>query len=385
MIAQMICFASAYGIVVVLANSIDGGQTGGLYSFLEENGFYVVKANASTFTTYQNSELIIILGGQNAPEGIGAFSHRILSQADEEYLISSETGRGVYSAQDVWSVGQQVIVYAGYDEQQTKTAWEENENRILDYAPKNNLRVQVTGISACTSAKFNEIYFNITNLNASQTVWETNNPDDYITVYCNRTQIKNFMLFERKAGGTSYGRNDLMHKTIEGEYRLKVACARQVGGWVDDLAECSLVTVNVTLPRDCGYCTFNPNTISPEPALAQSGGDAFISSPQEDSIVSVWSNGVGFLVNVTNNGTTDAENARLNAATSSGKRLQTNYNTFNVKSGESKEILVRVTSQQVLSNDSIILWLDGGSNITVRVDKKVQEMPPPYCSLCHRG
>jgi len=389
LLAQFISYASASaGLVVVLANSIDGSAAGGLYSFLSSSGFQAVSVNSTEFPGLRNSTLVIILGGQNAPEGVGEFSGKILSSDDQEYLESSNASRGLYYGNDVWALGQQVFVFAGYDEAGTMAAWKDNKNRFASeagiQAPQSSgLRIQVSGVTPCNSVKFNEIFFSIASENATQAAWGVNNPDEYVSLQCDESEVNNLVIFERKAGGSNYARNDFMHKTIEGDYRLKVACDRDIASWVADIADCSQVMINITLPRDCGYCVFNPAGVNAGVKNpAEVSPDVYISSPKEGDSVSVWNKGVGFIANISNNGTLDMDNVKLNAITSSGKILETNYNFFSVGANQTKQILVRVNAQQVVENDSIVLWLDGAANTTIRVDRHVMETVPLYCSFC---
>ena len=384
--AYLACFACAYeSSVVVLSNSVDGPLAFKLYSFLEGRGVAVARADAISFNPNQTQGVIIILGGQNAPEGVGSYAGAVLSNADREYLTSSDSASGVFSGVDVWAENQTVIVFAGYDELQTKTAWERNLDRIPGIPSGRKIAVDIFDVSACSSVKFNEILFNITTSGTNQAAWGVNEPDKYITFYCDGSEVRNLAIFERKVGEGRYGRNDLMHKTLTGEYRLKVACNREYEGWVPDVMDCSTIGIRVTLPKegDSGFGFASPKDFNQSAASpAKYSPNVSISYPREGDTVTVWDNGVGFLVNVTNKGASKAENLKLNAFTASGRILETNYPMFNVEAGRTQGVLVRVNSRNVVENDSIALWLEGGKKVNVKVDRRMNESVPLYCSFC---
>ncbi|MCX6695406.1 MAG: hypothetical protein NTU61_03845, partial [Candidatus Altiarchaeota archaeon] len=315
LLCALVASASAYGnSVIVLANSIDGSMASGLYGFLNGGGFDVVKVNSSSFSAFQNSSLIIILGGQNAPEGVGKFSSEILSASGENYLVSSNTTSGVFTGVDVWSQNQMVFVYAGYDENRTVFAWENNKQSFADTVShlKQGLHVEVTGVSGCTSAKFNEITFTLNASNTSQATWGKNEPDDYVKLYCDGRMVDNFVIFERKTGEQRYGRNDLMHKTIEGEYRLRMACNRDVRDWIADAKECGVIAVNITLPSDSGSGSADPKALDAVETAEQVVDSVSIAYPKEGDVIPIWGNSIGFGVNITNAGAETLENLKLN-------------------------------------------------------------------------
>ncbi|MFH1054910.1 MAG: CARDB domain-containing protein [Candidatus Altiarchaeota archaeon] len=118
------------GKVVVMANSIDGGQASGLYSHLEDNGITVVKADSRSFDIVKDMQYIIILGGQGSPEGVGLVSAEILSDSEEESLITAGAYH-LFRKDGQWSPNQTVLVAAGYGGEDTRLAWAENMDAIF--------------------------------------------------------------------------------------------------------------------------------------------------------------------------------------------------------------------------------------------------------------
>ncbi len=71
---------------VVLANSIDRALASDLYGFLRNQGIEIIEATAANFDSYKSSaRFIIILGGPDAPEGIGAIVKSILSKVKRKF------------------------------------------------------------------------------------------------------------------------------------------------------------------------------------------------------------------------------------------------------------------------------------------------------------
>lgn len=116
--------------VVILANTIDWGLAGGLVGFLRENGVRVVHATAVEFTQLRYNEHIIILGGQNAPEGVGQYSASVLPSGREDELLVRDASM-IFSANDIWQTTQEVIVLAGHSAEDTQKAWMDNQQQVL--------------------------------------------------------------------------------------------------------------------------------------------------------------------------------------------------------------------------------------------------------------
>ncbi len=100
--------------VVILANDIDWDIKGDLLGAQLENlGFSVKRVTAAQFDAYKQSPFVIILGGPDAYDGVGAYVREALT-ADEQNSIRTGT-RGIIIKSDVWSNGQVVLVLAGPD------------------------------------------------------------------------------------------------------------------------------------------------------------------------------------------------------------------------------------------------------------------------------
>jgi hypothetical protein len=97
--------------------------------FLENKGFDVIHATAKDFDQYKGARSIVILGGPDAPEGIGEIVQDVLSKVQED-SIREAGARRRYSKINVWSPGQRVTVIAGSDRHETMKSQEENREDV---------------------------------------------------------------------------------------------------------------------------------------------------------------------------------------------------------------------------------------------------------------
>lgn len=100
--------------VIVLANDIDWGIRGeSLASQLEALGLPVKRVTAGDFKAYEDSKVVIILGGPDAYDGVGGYVREVLTTEEQDAVRKGE--RGTFVKTDVWANGQVVIVLAGRD------------------------------------------------------------------------------------------------------------------------------------------------------------------------------------------------------------------------------------------------------------------------------
>ena len=117
--------------IVVISNSIDGALAQELYWLLENAGMVVVRANGATFQSYATENFIVVLGGHHAPEGVGDIVDSLLTDDEKELILSSNTSSNIFVKTNVWAKNQLVLVFAGYEREQTQLAWQENKERLL--------------------------------------------------------------------------------------------------------------------------------------------------------------------------------------------------------------------------------------------------------------
>jgi hypothetical protein len=101
--------------IVVVSNSIDYSSE--LVQYLEKS-FDVIHISAEEFSQYQNYQFFVILGGPDAPEGIGEIIRNILPPEEQEYIRAP----GTYSLLTHIKDGKTFFVLAGSHREQTKRA-----------------------------------------------------------------------------------------------------------------------------------------------------------------------------------------------------------------------------------------------------------------------
>jgi len=120
----------ADGRIVVVSNSIDGALAQELYGYLKDTGMDVIPANGTTFQSYSAEKYIVVLGGHHAPEGVGDIVDSLLTEKEKNLLLKSNNSSFLFVKTNVWAKKQVVLVFAGYEKEQTRIAWQENSERL---------------------------------------------------------------------------------------------------------------------------------------------------------------------------------------------------------------------------------------------------------------
>lgn len=123
--------AKSQNSIVLLANSIDFEENADFYGFLTNSGINVIYAGADNFSDYKGEKFIVILGGQNAPEGIGEIVNGLLSEDEKESLLESTTSKKMFTKTNVWEQGQVVRILAGYEKEQTREMADERKDKVV--------------------------------------------------------------------------------------------------------------------------------------------------------------------------------------------------------------------------------------------------------------
>jgi hypothetical protein len=111
--------------IVVLANSIDFALAHDFLEFLRNRGLVVVPISAADFDLCKEMELIVILGGPDAPEGVGEIVKGALNYCEEK-AIRQPGAKKMYLKNNLWAPNQRVAVIAGSNREMTKLAHQEN-------------------------------------------------------------------------------------------------------------------------------------------------------------------------------------------------------------------------------------------------------------------
>jgi hypothetical protein len=130
--------------VVVLANTVDGGQASGFYKFLEDEGIAVVKTDSNAFEPIRGSQDVVILGGQNSPEGVGGIVSKLLSEDEKKSLLLPGSIES-FVKENIFSSGQKIHVFAGYGTEDTKAAWIKGMEELKDSIIGQTAQITVLG------------------------------------------------------------------------------------------------------------------------------------------------------------------------------------------------------------------------------------------------
>ena len=123
--------ASAGSRIVVVANSIDLANARDFVKSLDSQGRPVLRITAQQLDAHNLEKFIVILGGPDAPDGVGVQVQALLSEKDRAFLREKRGNKKMFIKTNVWRKGQIVLVIAGNHRNDTKTALVENENGVL--------------------------------------------------------------------------------------------------------------------------------------------------------------------------------------------------------------------------------------------------------------
>ncbi|KYK34451.1 MAG: hypothetical protein AYK18_04150 [Theionarchaea archaeon DG-70] len=123
----------ATSTIVVVTNSIDYSYE--LIEFLEQY-FNVICINAEEFPFYRHHTYFVVLGGPDAPDGIGEMVQNILTAEEMDYLRTS----GGYNFYMHTELGKVYFFLAGFDRDQTRAAIANLRTNILQYMPKEPIK-----------------------------------------------------------------------------------------------------------------------------------------------------------------------------------------------------------------------------------------------------
>lgn len=132
--------------IVVVANSIDYANAVDFVNALDSKGRPVLYVAPEELDAHNLEKFIIILGGPDAPEGIGVQVRGLLSEK-EQFQIREKGNRQMFVKTNVWRKGQVVMIIAGSHRTDTKKAMGESEPRVHTEATEE----RITELSASTA------------------------------------------------------------------------------------------------------------------------------------------------------------------------------------------------------------------------------------------
>jgi hypothetical protein len=120
--------------VIVLANDIDWERAqgpDGLVEFLK-NKFSIQRIEAAQFEEYNHSPAIVILGGPDAPDGVGEIikKYGLLTQHEKDLSRNPCcASRKMFVKKNVFTDSQWIFIFAGATREETQKAHETTENK----------------------------------------------------------------------------------------------------------------------------------------------------------------------------------------------------------------------------------------------------------------
>ncbi len=125
----------ATGDILIVANSIDYAMASGFISYLKKNNLAtkVVKPAEFTPDMRTGNRLIILLGGPDAPEGMGEIVDEMLSDSEKESLRDADSQQMFFRYNpytDRFWAKQLVIVVAGSDRANTQAAGDKYNSKV---------------------------------------------------------------------------------------------------------------------------------------------------------------------------------------------------------------------------------------------------------------
>ncbi|MFC2162203.1 rhodanese-like domain-containing protein [Candidatus Altiarchaeota archaeon] len=118
--------------VTVVANSIDSFMARDYLKTLRFEGINPIIVNASEYPYHERDSLIFILGGHNAPEGIGDITYDLMTQAERDQVVSEPDARHVTVLPNLNKKEQTIIIFAGYEKEQTNKLLYETRREVIN-------------------------------------------------------------------------------------------------------------------------------------------------------------------------------------------------------------------------------------------------------------
>ncbi len=117
--------------ITLVANSIDYSLATDFIGYWKNIGMRksLTHITALDFEQHKGGWVIVILGGPDAPEGVGEIVQQILTK-EEQASVRVQGSRKMFSKENLWaSEHQTIFIIAGSDRNQTKLASSESENQ----------------------------------------------------------------------------------------------------------------------------------------------------------------------------------------------------------------------------------------------------------------
>jgi len=98
---------------------------------LQASGINVAAITADQLSSHKNDPVILVLGGQNAPENVGAITNELMTDVEKKEVLASPDSKNVFIVLNPWAANQTVIIFAGYEKEQTRKAFSDAQGDLL--------------------------------------------------------------------------------------------------------------------------------------------------------------------------------------------------------------------------------------------------------------
>jgi rhodanese-related sulfurtransferase len=137
-------------MVTVVGNSIDLPLAESYLENFRNSGFDVQAITAQELLQHKNDSIILILGGQNAPEGIGFIVDGIMTPREKDEVLSNKDAHVLVVAPNLWASKQKVMVFAGYGKEQTRKLFADMQGDLLKVLVFNDSSLPENNTTAVT-------------------------------------------------------------------------------------------------------------------------------------------------------------------------------------------------------------------------------------------
>lgn len=113
--------------VTLLANSIDARLAEEFTDYMEEQGIRVYYTTAENFSDYNRQQYVIILGGQEAYQGVGGIVEEALTEEEKGDILSESV---FLKKKSLYRTDGRTYIFAGKDRYATREAWREEYEEV---------------------------------------------------------------------------------------------------------------------------------------------------------------------------------------------------------------------------------------------------------------
>ncbi len=228
---------------VLLTNSIDANLSRVFPGFLKEKGIEVTEISPADFPNYEKEKFIVILGGPDAPEGIGKIVSTILTADEINFLINKSGNRKMFVKTNFFEQGQVIMILAGRNRNDTKLVVSENDERTHNKIIKINATLEIENFTTNYSETYTATFLTRVTYSSVNSGAQTFEPTFDIEIYDSsnalvdsHSKIENFKV-KFKPNDHSLDTYNNEQKLVPGTYTIRIILRKETNP--DIIAEAS--------------------------------------------------------------------------------------------------------------------------------------------------